>query len=140
MANLFSYPFRVNPDGAVAKTPDGEDYYRYELVNLIMTSPGERALVPDYGIEDPVFDNLNTVELLGKVEMFGPPVIITEEDVSVNWPREGVLDINIDYNVANTDSDDDMINDPDQDDDDYYEDTDGELSVNDFYSFNVNTD
>jgi len=140
MANLFAYPFRVNPDGTVAKTPDGEDYYGQELANLIMTTPGERPLVPDYGITDPVFNNLNTVELLGKIEMFGPPVNIDDEDgVVVTWPKEGVANINIKYSRADTDDDDAMIN-GDQPDDYYDDNAETNPTENDFFGFNDRTD
>lgn len=142
MADLFQYPFHVNPDGTVAKTPEGEEYYAQELANLILTSPGERHLVPDYGITDPVFDNLNTVELLGKIEMFGPPVTIREGDIATTWQKEGVLNINIHYAQADTDEDDDMINGLSNDDNDNFDDADDLDDTNDidFFGFNQRTD
>lgn len=141
MADLFSYPFRINPDGSVAKTPEGEESYADELANLILTSPGERHLVPEYGITDPVFDSLNTVELFGKIEMFGPPVTISDEDISIQWPRDGVLDININYSRDDTGEDDMVANGSiDDTDDDYYDDDDDEPTVPDPYGFNVRTD
>lgn len=140
MADLFVYPFQINPDGSVAKIAEGDSYYAYELANLILTTPGERSLVPDYGITDPVFNNLNTIELLGKIEMFGPPVNITDDDVQVTWPKDGQMNITINYNRADTDDDDILVNNTDTSADDYYDNDDTESSVNDFYGFNLRTD
>jgi len=140
MANLLSYPFRTAPDGTIAKTPEGEEYYAQELVNLILTTPGERQLVPDYGITDPVFDHLNTVELLGKVEMYGPPVSIDGDAVTVSWERDGEMNLDIEYTANTTDEEDQYLNDDILDDEDGYEGDDTDSNVNDYYSFNERTD
>lgn len=141
MANLFTYPFHVQPDGSVAKTPDGENYYAQELVNLILTDPGERSLVPDYGIDDPVFNSLNIVELLGKIEMYGPPVNIdTDSGVTTTWVRDGVATVNVNYSVATSDDSDPISNNTTTTDDDYDDDSDTDPTINDFYGFNDRTD
>lgn len=140
MANLFVYPFRINPDGSVAKIPEGEEYYAYELANLIQTTPGERSLVPDYGVTDPVFNSLNIVELLGKIEMFGPPVSITDNDVIVSWPQEGRMNLSINYSVSDANDDDAVVNSQSNNTDDYYDNDDTEPNVNDYFGFNLRTD
>lgn len=141
MVDLFSYPFRVNPDGSVAKTPEGEDSYADELANLILTSPGERHLVPEYGITDPAFNELNTVELFGKLEMFGPPITVTDDDISVDWPRDGVMNVSINYSRDDTSEDDMVINGTEDDaDDEYYDEEDVEPTTTDYFGFNVATD
>jgi hypothetical protein len=76
MVRLISYPFRLDTKGAVQATEDGEDYYSEELACLIQTHPGERHLVPLYGIADPAFNGLNRVELIEKIGLFGPPVTL----------------------------------------------------------------
>src|SRR5690349_22631134 len=74
--DLISYPFRLDKNGYVQTTEDGEDYYAEELAMLIKTSPGERSLVPDYGIADPTFNTIDQAELLAQISFFGPPVTI----------------------------------------------------------------
>ena len=44
-----SFPFRVGPDGRTAQVTREEDHVRDELVQLLLTSPGERAFVTDFG-------------------------------------------------------------------------------------------
>jgi hypothetical protein len=93
--NLISYPFRVDNTGVIATVEDGEEYYAQELAVLIKTEPGERSLVPDYGIADPTFDNFSTTELLSKVGMFGPPVRI--EKVSSEFIASDRLAIEVEF-------------------------------------------
>lgn len=102
--DLISYPIRLTPSGAFATVEDGEDYYAEELAMLIKTHPGERSSVPDYGINDPTFDKLGTVELLDKVNLFGPPIRVTE--VTNEFVREGILSVEVQFEPIDEDDDD----------------------------------
>lgn len=96
MTLLISYPFRLAPNGTVAVREDGDpDYYTEELACLILTQPGERVLVPEYGVEDPTYDDIDDEELRAKVVLFGPPVSIT--DVYVEDVYDGLVDIEIHF-------------------------------------------
>jgi phage baseplate assembly protein W len=44
-----SFPFRVGADGRTAQVTREEEHVRDELVQLLLTTPGERAFVPDFG-------------------------------------------------------------------------------------------
>lgn len=44
-----SFPFRVGADGRTAQVRSEEEHVRDELVQLLLTAPGERAFVPDFG-------------------------------------------------------------------------------------------
>jgi phage baseplate assembly protein W len=44
-----SFPFRVGADGRTAQVSAEEEHVRDELVQLLLTSPGERAFVTDFG-------------------------------------------------------------------------------------------
>lgn len=78
MVDLIAYPFRLDAGGKVATTEDGENYYAQELACLVQTKPGERILVPDYGMNDLTFHPFSKAELVEKIGMFGPPVTITK--------------------------------------------------------------
>lgn len=93
--DLISYPFRLDNKGSVQTTEDGEDYYAEELAMLVKTSPGERSLVPDFGIADPTFNMFDQAELLSQIAIFGPPVII--QDVKSIPVRDGIFMLAIDY-------------------------------------------
>jgi uncharacterized protein len=44
-----SFPFRVGPDGRTAQVASLEEHVRDELIQLLLTNPGERAFLPEFG-------------------------------------------------------------------------------------------
>ena len=101
MTDLISWPFRLTPDGDVVVGDDTTpDYMAGELAQVIQTIPGERELVPDYGLEDTAFDHFDTGALVTLVEIFGPPVII--ESVTVKKVGEARQDVVISFEVDDT--------------------------------------
>jgi uncharacterized protein len=44
-----SFPFRVGPDGRTAGVASVEEHVRDELIQLLLTNPGERAFLPEFG-------------------------------------------------------------------------------------------
>lgn len=75
---LISYPFRVNPSGFVATNEEGADeQYEEELAQILLTRPGERPLVPSFGINDPTFGALDIVQVQTQLGLFGPPLKVT---------------------------------------------------------------
>ena len=44
-----AFPFRVGPDGRTAAPSTDAEHIRDEIVQLILTSPGERPFVPEFG-------------------------------------------------------------------------------------------
>jgi hypothetical protein len=100
MPNLISFPFRVTPAGYVATLPDdSSEYYSDELGLLVGTTPGERELVPSYGLNDPTFAQVDENELAVKVAMFGPPVQIT--NVAHKWVSSTQQDVTIEFEPVN---------------------------------------
>lgn len=44
-----AFPFRVGADGRTAQVEREEDHVRDELVQLLLTTPGERVFLPGFG-------------------------------------------------------------------------------------------
>src|SRR5688572_19172648 len=44
-----SFPFRVGPDGRTATVETIDQHVKEEIIQLILTSPGERAFLPEFG-------------------------------------------------------------------------------------------
>jgi phage baseplate assembly protein W len=44
-----AFPFRIGADGRTATPLTIEDHVRGELIQLLLTSPGERAFLPAFG-------------------------------------------------------------------------------------------
>lgn len=85
--DLLSHPFRLEANGSVATVVDGTDEAAAEAIAVLcLTRKGERDLVPDYGVTDPVFDELSLAEVNVGLLDFGPPVIVT--DVVVTYPND----------------------------------------------------
>ena len=85
--DLLSHPFRLEANGAVATVEDGTDEANAEgIAILCLTRKGERDLVPDYGVTDPVFNELNLAEVNVGLTDFGPDVVVT--NVTVTYPND----------------------------------------------------
>lgn len=96
MTALISFPFRLSPMGhAVTRDDNSTEYYAEELGCLVGTLPGERPLVPLYGLTDPTYRNVDANEIAIKVGIFGPPVRITK--VSTKWIGSGEQDVIIEF-------------------------------------------
>ena len=56
-----SFPFRVGSDGRTAQVTTLEEHVRDELMQLILTNPGERAFLPEFGggVRRLVFENIS---------------------------------------------------------------------------------
>ncbi|OPY51008.1 MAG: Gene 25-like lysozyme [Methanosaeta sp. PtaU1.Bin112] len=44
-----SFPFRIGPSGRTEQVMSQEEHVRDELVQLLLTSPGERLFLPQFG-------------------------------------------------------------------------------------------
>jgi len=81
---LIAYPFRLSPSGSVVTVEEGTDeQYAHELAVAVLTRTGERPLVPDFGIADPVFVGFDAEALRLHIDLFGPPVEIAGVTVKV---------------------------------------------------------
>jgi hypothetical protein len=98
MPSPISFPFRLNSNGSIVTSDEGSSELFGELLAvLIMTKPFERDLVPDFGIEDMAYEGFDQTELEVKLEMFGPPVTIT--NVESSYPRDGINDVEIGFEL-----------------------------------------
>lgn len=90
---LISHPFRLAGDGSVATEVQDTDIHNAEQIAVVaLTRPGERVLVPEFGMTDPTFDNdINVLELQSQIDTFGPPVII--EDVDIDFEGDTVMSV-----------------------------------------------
>ena len=44
-----AFPFRIGPDGRTVAPGSDADHVRDEVLQLLLTSPGERLFLPDFG-------------------------------------------------------------------------------------------
>lgn len=103
--DLIRFPFQIAPGGSVYTQTDGTDeYYASELAFLVSVRPGERIVVPTYGVDDPLFDNFPTTSLVNAVEVFGPPVEITNVDVQRSRNNPNDVQVTVQFQSESSDS------------------------------------
>jgi phage baseplate assembly protein W len=44
-----AFPFRIGPDGRTATPPSLDEHVKGEIIQLLLTSPGERLFLPPFG-------------------------------------------------------------------------------------------
>jgi phage baseplate assembly protein W len=107
--NHLSFPFQIGADGRTACVSSIEDHVRDELIQLILTNPGERLFLPEFGggARHLVFENLyDTTAAMAKATItqavtrwLGHRIVL--EDLKVSIENE-TIDIEIKYRVAAT--------------------------------------
>lgn len=99
MTQLLSFPFRVDKTGYAVTGDDESLGYCAERLSIILgTRPGERVMVPDFGINDPAFEGFTTQAMTVQIAQFGLPVEIGQVKRSyVNDAQENVI---IEFDLA----------------------------------------
>lgn len=90
---LLSFPFRRNNKGEVITKDDTSSEYCAERLSVILgTQPGERVMVPDFGVNDPAFEGFTEQALRLQVSRFGLPVEIGDvKRTFINDAQERVI-------------------------------------------------
>lgn len=104
-----SFPFRIGPDGRTAQVNSYEEHVRGELMQLILTNPGERLFLPEFGagIRRLVFENMDeTTAGMTKASItqaisrwLGHRIELEDVQVSV---EDATMEISIRYRLAGT--------------------------------------
>jgi hypothetical protein len=105
-----SFPFRVSPEGRTTTVRSLEEHVRDEVMQLILTNPGERLFLPEFGggVRRLVFEGGGqTTEAMAKA-MISQAVArwldrrVTLEELTVA-SREAMLTVDLVYRIAGTD-------------------------------------
>ena len=104
-----AFPFRVGDDGRTAQVQSLESHVRDELIQLIMTNPGERAFLPEFGggARRLVFEAADDTTAAMAKALISQAMSrwlgerITLEDLTVETV-EGGIDVDLKYRIAST--------------------------------------
>lgn len=109
MNKHLSFPFRIGSNGRSAQVPSLEAHVRDELIQLILTNPGERAFLPEFGggVRRLVFENASeTIAGVTKARItqaisrwLGQRVTLEDLQVTID---NSTLEIQIQYRIAGT--------------------------------------
>lgn len=104
-----SFPFRIDNDGRAAQVQTLEEHVRDELIQLILTNPGERLFLSEFGggARRLVFENIGEIEAgVIKAKMsqaiaswLGERLAIEDLTISV---ESGLIEVEIKYRILGT--------------------------------------
>jgi uncharacterized protein len=102
-----SFPFHIGSDGRTAQITTLEEHVRDELMQLILTNPGERAFVPEFGggVRRLVFEGAGDVTEAMAKAMISQALSrwlsqrLTVEDLVVEARNETIV-VDLKYRIA----------------------------------------
>lgn len=96
---LISHPMRLSPNGTMFCRDQSDDEYIAERIALLCTTqPGERILVPGYGIADPVFSGFDENLLRTQLDLYGPHVELS--GVNINNVTDSLQNIQVEFTTT----------------------------------------
>jgi len=105
----FSVPFALTATGQVATTSDPNQVASDRMESLIGTYPGERVMLPDYGVNIPSYlfasdfeqqqDTL-TLQIQQTVAQWEPSLTVTSLSATSSEQEPGVSRIDIQYSLS----------------------------------------
>ena len=104
-----SFPFRIADDGRTAQVKSLEEHVRDEVIQLILTNPGERPFLPEFGggARRLVFEGADEATAAMAKAMVSQSLSVwldhrvTVEDLIVE-AGDGTIDVDLKYRIAGT--------------------------------------
>lgn len=105
----FQFPFRIDPGTGRVAMSEGDDKLRQNLVQLVLTTAGERVMRRDYGgglralLHDPNDDALRTIaahQISKAIGVYEPRILLHDLVVT---QEEATLFVTLRYAVKRTD-------------------------------------
>jgi phage baseplate assembly protein W len=107
-----AFPLRVDHSGGL-RLASGEEDVEQAIGLILGTSPGERAMRPEFGCEvhDLVFETVDAA-MIGRIETavraaldrWEPRIEVTEIEFDLSRTRQGRLDVVLEYRLRQTNS------------------------------------
>jgi Bacteriophage baseplate protein W len=104
-----AFPFRIGPDGRTAAPASDAEHVRDELLQLLLTSPGERLFLPEFGgglrrlVFEPASDTLRNVVKARITQALSRWLgqRLTVERLEVEWESSAAtLEVTVQYRPA----------------------------------------
>ena len=104
-----AFPFRIGADGRTAAPVSDAEHVRDELLQLLLTSPGERLFLPEFGgglrrlVFEPASDTLRNVVKARITQALSrwPSQRLTVEMLEVTWDSSAAtLEVTVQYRPA----------------------------------------
>lgn len=106
----FSVPFSLTTGGSVQTTTDPNQIANDRVESLVGTYPGERVMLPDYGVDVPASlfapniaaqKDLLTIQVQKAVNQWEPTIMLNDVIPVVTQSDVGIIDINVEFTLSN---------------------------------------
>ena len=96
---VLSYPFRFDPTarGFAHVSDDTDTYKAQQIAAYIRTGKGERPILSDFGIDDPLFHEFDSGEFYDGFSDYYPSDVIGIDDVEIAEESGRVTDIAVSF-------------------------------------------
>ena len=90
------YPFVITPRGIVAQK-NGVDQIKADMLQLLLTNPGERVMLPDFGTplrklffepNDPALEQKARQMIAESLRKWEPRVVISQVEITSNFDKD----------------------------------------------------
>lgn len=117
LGKAWAYPPRLDAENKMTVMVEKEENIRQSLWTLLSTSPGERVHHYDYGcpIRKYIFENMDTTtqtlikeEIEKSIILFEPRISLIAVTLDLD-DKEGIMRINLDYTVRQTNRRSNMV-------------------------------
>lgn len=105
----FSLPFALTPGGSVQTTDDPNVIANDRVESLVGTFPGERVMLPDYGVNLPAYifapditaqEDLITLNIQQAVNQWEPTIILSNVSPNVAQEDVGIVGIDVQFSLS----------------------------------------
>jgi|SRR5579862_834484 len=106
----FSVPFSLTATGQVSTTSDPSQIGEDRMESLVGTYPGERVMIPDYGVNIPaqlfssdveVEQPVISLQIQQEVAKWEPTLVLNDVTVQQISQEPGISRINVEYSLSN---------------------------------------
>lgn len=106
----FTIPFSLTPSGSVQTTNDPNQIANDRVESLIGTYPGERVMIPDYGVNVPSYvfspdipaqESLLTTQVQQAITQWEPTITLDSVTPVLNQSDVGIIDIDVQFTLSN---------------------------------------
>lgn len=106
----FSIPFSLTPTGRVSTTDDPNQIASDRMESLVGTFPGERVMLPDYGVNMPAYifapditaqQDLISLNVQQSAAQWEPTLVVGEITPNISQSDVGIVSIDIQFSLSN---------------------------------------
>lgn len=106
----FSVPFSLTPTGQVQTTNDPNQIASDRMESLVGTFPGERVMLPDYGVNMPAYiftpditaqQDLISLNVQQAAAQWEPTLVLGSITPNISQSDVGIVSIDIQFSLSN---------------------------------------